>query len=305
MLCSNPFVRDKSGRLMKAALLSHDAFKSEDLRREMMLGAMTFPCGQCLACRINKRRVWTHRLMLEGFCHEDSVFLTLTYAPEHLPEGGQLCKRHVQLWLKRVRRALEPRRIRYYLAGEYGEKYGRPHYHAILFGVRQSEAQLCASLWPYGLVDKGDGNRLTYQYVAGYVTKKYVKKSDGIQREFALMSRKPGIGYPALEKVMQLMDNPQFVKLIHLQKDVPHGLRHGEKFWPFGQYLTNKLREMMDSGYTPDTFYSDLRQKYIECAASGQQFFERMQDENRQRLRDLYTRERLFGQRRKYHGPTS
>jgi hypothetical protein len=62
---------------------------------------------------------------------------------------------------------------------------------------------------------------------------------------------------------------------------------------------------MMDSGYTPDTFYNDLRQKYIECAASGQQFWERMQDENRQRLRDLHTRERLFAQRRKYHGPTS
>lgn len=300
VLCASPFVRDPSGRLMKAALFSEYASKSVDLQQDMLRSAYTFPCGQCLPCRINKRRVWTHRLMLEGFCHSDSMFATLTYAPDFYP--GQLVKRHAQLFLKRLRKRLEPRRIRYYLCGEYGEKKGRAHYHVILFGVYRHEVDIVRSAWPFGFVDVGDGNRLTYQYVAGYVTKKYIKKSDGIQPEFTLMSRRPGIGYPALSNILKLMDNPQFVRLIHLQKDVPHGLKHGEKYWPFGQYLTQKLRDMIDSGYMPDRFYDDIRLKYLDCVANGQKFYERMEDENRQKLRNIYTRERFFAQRRQYHG---
>lgn len=285
---------------MKAALLSQDAFKSKDIQQEMLRSAYTFPCGQCLPCRINKRRVWTHRLMLEGFCHPDSMFVTLTYAPDFYP--GQLVKRDAQLFLKRLRKRLEPRKIRYYLCGEYGEKKQRAHYHAILFGVYRHEADVVRSAWPYGFVDTGDGNRLTYQYVAGYVTKKYVKKKDGIQPEFTLMSRRPGIGYPALSNIMELMKNPHFVRLLRLQNDVPHGLCHGEKFWPFGQYLIGKLREMMDSGYMPDRFYEDVRLQYLDCIANGQLFHERMADENRQKLRNLYVRERFFSQRRELHG---
>ena len=163
------------------------------------------------------------------------------------------------------------------------------------------EAEIIRRCWPFGLVDCGDGNRLTFQYVAGYVTKKYIKKGDGIQKEFTLMSRRPGIGYPALSNILRLMDNPHFVRMLQLEKDVPHGLHHGSKFMPFGRYLTEKLRSMIDCGYTDDAFYKDIRQKYIECFTSDQTFLERYQSETSQQLLNLEAKERLWSQKRSYH----
>ena len=49
-----------------------------------------FGCGQCMACRINRRRIWTHRIMLEALVSPSASFLTLTYNKENLPDGGTL-----------------------------------------------------------------------------------------------------------------------------------------------------------------------------------------------------------------------
>ena len=92
-----------------------------------------FGCGQCIPCRINRKRLWTHRLMLESFSHSDATFVTLTYDPEKY-SGESLRPEDVTKFLKRLRRKLEPKKLRYYLVGEYGDKTGRPHYHIALFG---------------------------------------------------------------------------------------------------------------------------------------------------------------------------
>ena len=49
-------------------------------------------CGQCIPCRINKRREWVGRLTLEAGLYTDNAFLTLTYDDAHLPTvvGPQL-----------------------------------------------------------------------------------------------------------------------------------------------------------------------------------------------------------------------
>lgn len=66
-----------------------------------------------------------------------STFATLTYDDAHLPKDGGLSMSDVQLAIKRVRKSLGKRRIRYYGCGEYGERFGRPHYHVIFFGLDQ------------------------------------------------------------------------------------------------------------------------------------------------------------------------
>jgi len=89
-----------------------------------------YPCGQCLPCRINRRRIWAHRIMLEAGLYGDNAFITLTYDDEHDPTS--LEPKHAQTFLKRLRHNY-PKPIRYYLVGEYGESTDRPHYHAALF----------------------------------------------------------------------------------------------------------------------------------------------------------------------------
>lgn len=43
------------------------------------------PCGQCTFCRINSKREWIARLLLEAACHPVNQFWTLTYEQESLP----------------------------------------------------------------------------------------------------------------------------------------------------------------------------------------------------------------------------
>ena len=98
-------------------------------------GVEAYGCGQCLPCRVNRRRIWTHRVLLEAIKSSESSFITLTYDDENLPENGSLCPSHVRDWLKRIRKKVEPRKLRYFLVGEYGDETKRPHYHVALFGV--------------------------------------------------------------------------------------------------------------------------------------------------------------------------
>lgn len=300
MLCSNPFIRDPAGKVMHANLL---ATYSEDAYKGMLFG-----CGQCLACRINRRRVWTARLILESLCHDKASFVTLTYEddalpycyPDYLPS---LCKRDLQLFLKRLRFRFRDRLIRFYACGEYGSKKHRPHYHLVLFGISpleldptylqyngSSPRSLLLTLWGYGRVHVGDVTRTSIQYVAGYVTKKFVKKGDSLQREFSLMSLRPGIAYPALDKISDI------VKLYNLE-DSFHTFRFDGKKWPFGRYLTHKLQ---DSGaMTVDTTSAiiaalDLHRK---ARAIGEDVVSLFLESSEQSLIQLERKDKIFNQR--------
>lgn len=74
------------------------------------------------------------RMVHEAEYHHDSIFLTLTYNDEFLPKDLNVDKVTLTLFFKRLRKALEPRKIKYFACGEYGED-GRAHYHAIIFGL--------------------------------------------------------------------------------------------------------------------------------------------------------------------------
>jgi hypothetical protein len=95
---------------------------------------ISIPCGQCIGCRLERSRQWAMRCMHEAQLHEENCFITLTYNDKHLPKDYSLNHRHFQLFLKRLRKNIAPKRIRFYMAGEYGSKFGRPHYHAAIFG---------------------------------------------------------------------------------------------------------------------------------------------------------------------------
>lgn len=130
------------------------------------------PCGRCLACRIAYSREWGLRIMHEMDAWKTSSFITLTYAPKNLPDGGSLDKPEFQKFMKRLRKRI-PGKMKYFACGEYGESYGRPHYHIAAFGVGPKEKEEVELSWKKGFVHMGT---LTYNsavYVAGYIMKKY------------------------------------------------------------------------------------------------------------------------------------
>lgn len=103
-------------------------------------------CGKCIFCRMAAAREMKLRLQhqeLECRSKKQSVwFLTLTYNEENLPQDNLLNKRDPQLFFKRLReeqRRKKENLFKPFYVGEYGDKGGRPHYHAILFGLELSD----------------------------------------------------------------------------------------------------------------------------------------------------------------------
>lgn len=191
------------------------------------------PCGKCIGCQIDYSRDWATRMMIELDHNPKAIFLTLTYRDSDLPKApngdATLRKRDVQLFIKRLRKAYPRYRIRYYLAGEYGSKTNRPHYHAIVYGLSLSDfpdarvhgynelrdayfvSPSLENLWSHGFCLLGGVTRQTCNYVARYVTKKQRKCDDdyvfnGRAPEFNLSSRRPGIGLG--DHVISMIQSP-------------------------------------------------------------------------------------------------
>lgn len=206
-----------------------------------------FGCGQCIPCRVNRRRLWVHRLLLEQKMHGDSVFLTLTYDKDHHPDDGSLQPRDIQLFLKKLRKAVSPRKVRFFFVGEYGDRTWRPHYHAALYGISMAEEGVLRRAWTKGFIFVGDLTPASAAYIGGYVTKKLTRKGDprlaGRHPEFARMSLKPGIGATAMSVVADALTTDPGSDLILANGDVPTQLLTGGKLQPLGRYLSSKLRE--------------------------------------------------------------
>ena len=104
------------------------------------------PCGKCLACRIARRQEWSMRVIHELAGYKDAVFLTLTYSDDHLPDNGSLVVADLQKFFKRLRKQYAKRnngiKLRYYACGEYGDRHGRPHYHAIVCGLSLRQGRI-------------------------------------------------------------------------------------------------------------------------------------------------------------------
>lgn len=205
------------------------------------------PCRKCIGCRLRYSREWADRCMLELKYHEQSWFVTFTYDDEHLPknyivdeETGEvvpsatLVKRDIQLFMKRLRKNYKyDNDIRYFFAGEYGSQTYRPHYHAILFGLKLDDLKLYKQsedgynyynsafldkCWQYqGHVVVGCVTWDTCAYTARYIMKKQygsaaeIYERYNIQPEFTLMSRKPAIGRKYYDEHKETIFDSDFI----------------------------------------------------------------------------------------------
>lgn len=171
------------------------------IREERLL-----PCGKCLHCKSTRVSEWITRMTLNSMFVKYVYYVTLTYDVEALfkvPNGLEdvnailgdinmkhkvqmlpltLCKRHTQLFWKRLRKHIDfP--IQYYLVGEYGHRYGRPHYHAIIWSDEPLTEDLVQSNWCYGHIDfqdlkcnqnkTGQSANACYRYVCKYLFKDF------------------------------------------------------------------------------------------------------------------------------------
>lgn len=197
---------------------------------------------------------------MEKRLHSDNAFVTLTYAPENVPEGDNLDPRDVQLFMKRLRKSW-PKKLRFFAVGEYDDS-GRPHYHLILFGypaclygMSRYTAQrrnCCApcdairDVWGKGFTFVGSVEDRSVRYVCGYVVNKLKGLHESLYGdkypEFARMSLRPGLGVGALAAVVEEWNR---LDLERYEVDVPVSLRNAARRDPLGRYLVHKLRQMV------------------------------------------------------------
>ena len=75
------------------------------------------PCGYCTSCRLQKAADWATRCVHEAQLYKQNCFVTLTYAPEHLPDDHSVHKKTFKNFIKRIRRHFVDRRVRFYGCG--------------------------------------------------------------------------------------------------------------------------------------------------------------------------------------------
>lgn len=168
-------------------------------KKDTFLGYRLVPCGKCVGCLRRRRASWSYRIYQEYRSAVCSWFVTLTYDNEHLPVEG-VNKRDIQLFLKRFRKMVK---CRYFLCSEYGDTFGRPHYHAILFFPEMVDltqvVKMVDSAWQNGNIQVGNVTIASINYVSKYSLKPRIDETGVFpNKTFSMMSRNPGIGYDAL-----------------------------------------------------------------------------------------------------------
>lgn len=255
MSCYHPLIGLPSGLTdagkTRYVIKGQEYLKNHSYEEVKLQDGILLPCGKCIGCRLDYSRTWADRMMLELETEKKAVFLTLTYDNDHcpwsqfdengIPMYGTLNKRDCQLFMKRLRKRYQDVKIRFYLAGEYGSKTLRPHYHAIVYGfglydfkdlrcIGRNElgqayyvSEDLAKIWNNGFVLVANVSWKTCAYVARYITKKLTgqKAVEYAERnvipEFSLMSRKPGIGSRYLE------ENPDCLDFENINLSTPEG----------------------------------------------------------------------------------
>lgn len=202
---------------------------------------LALPCGNCIGCKAARANQWAKRCAHEAKNWTNNIFVTLTYDNEHLPPGGYLDAAELQRFFKRLRRDRERNReayssdhrhrISYFACGEYGEKYERPHYHALIFntdfadkyktGVRKGHtifhSDTLAKNWTHGKTEVGYATPAAANYIAQYAMKRLGKGDfDPATGEykpapFLRMSTRPAIGYAWLDKFKDDLQNGYLV----------------------------------------------------------------------------------------------
>nr|QJB19825.1 MAG: replication initiator protein [Microvirus sp.] len=251
-------------------------YSNKKMDRE--LATFAFPCRKCLACRLNTAREKAIRCIHEAKIHENNIFLTLTYNNDYIADG-RLNYPHFQLFIKRLRelemrpyvkkaqRASNSRKkrylkyvskklaISYMVTGEYGDKTKRPHWHAIIFNYRPTDAKhkytshtdeevfssdFLQTLWGKGNIEFGSVTMDSAGYVARYAAKKLAHGKDQNHDYHPIhkTSSKHAIGKRWLERYYTDVFNKGYIVLPNGEKaGIPRYYTDWYKKHNFNDYL--------------------------------------------------------------------
>ncbi len=207
MSCSSPYkLYPQDIKTSSRSRLSQEDYR--DLAIRLSLGHddyFSVPCGMCLNCRVDRQNSLIDRAEWEYINYGCGAFVTLTFDDAHLnpyqfvdSKDGQLkatlsrkCgKDFLNRLNKQVKKFCKENGTtplcrpdyKYILTGEYGDKFKRPHFHVLFFGL---DFAFCKRL--FWNAWKGYGGIQVDPIRAGgikYVTKYISSQTFGYQRYY-------------------------------------------------------------------------------------------------------------------------
>lgn len=197
------------------------------------------PCGKCWFCLQNKRNEWNFRAQVESKSAYTQAFITLSYDPEHVPTTGQfkndqelftLSKADIKPFLARLRRennsmnriappilkyGHKSKKMTYFLIGEYGDNFDRPHYHLLLFNFHPDLRPVLEKIWSKGFIQFAPMTRARIKYVTSYViTNKY--NQDEKEKSFAFISN--GFGADFVSTALKTLETTKDLYVVDLDR---------------------------------------------------------------------------------------
>lgn len=161
------------------------------------------PCKRCWACKKNRVNDLTGRALCEAAESDYALALTLTYDSKKCYSPMQpkvIHKQDFQIFIRLWRRSHT--KARYLVAGEYGARKGRAHFHAIIFGQGMppsipEQKNTHIPEWQYGHVYAEFAvNERNIRYATKYLVKSLDdKKDEERSEEWVSYSKKPLLGY--------------------------------------------------------------------------------------------------------------
>lgn len=163
------------------------------------------PCGRCGNCVRRRISDYSIRCCVELRHSHSAYFITLTYERDPL----QLYRKDLQRFFKRCRKV--GWKFKYFAVGDYGDTFGRPHFHVLLFAKAAIDTGFVWSLWISGRdqvrkrgfvqVEPLEEGGVAYVVQYGYLAKLDWPVEDKRQAPFFLMSKRPAIGADYLDEV--------------------------------------------------------------------------------------------------------
>ena len=214
-------------------------------------------CGQCMACRINKGRKWTVRILMEqSTTNLYSWFQTYTYADSTLPLAQNtdyvptLKKKRFLKWLDNQQQAIGP--FRYYAVGEYGERFGRPHYHAAIFPTHDGQITELRRAWRrrFGHTDEIELNPKLARYLAQYAAKKLTAPDDyrleeNQEPEFRESSRRPPLGRDLTDQIAETYRSGNAARVVADRGDIERTIRLHGRIYPLPDWSLARIRKTL------------------------------------------------------------
>jgi len=184
---------------------------------------------------------------------------------------------------RRKERAARRLHVGYYMCGEYGERNGRPHYHALLFGVDFADRQFhtmrngnridtsktLEKLWGMGFASVGGATYESARYISEYILKKLrdgkttrqqvnlqTGEIEEVKKEYNAMSRRPGVGSGYLSKHGEYLAHGW---VIHKESKIPPPRYYDKWFskynpeqWEALQHQRYLLQQLHREHHTPE-----------------------------------------------------